>query len=275
MKEEVILVDKSNRKIGTEEKLKAHKEGKLHRAFSIFIFNSKEELLLQKRARTKYHSKGLWSNTCCGHPMPKETLGKAAQRRLKEEMGFDCKLKKIFSFIYKKKFRNGLIEHEFDNVFVGKFDGKSKPNPREVVNYKWISIDKLKKDIKKHPEKYTYWLKKALKKYLKKKGIVKIKKELIKDLDFIQVKCPFLSKDNLCAIYKNRPKCCRNYATKTKSCVPEHVRERCSVFNKGYCDKCGYCCKNIRWPKSIPLTKENFLSSHNIECKDCPFYGGK
>ncbi len=160
--EKVILVDKDNRKIGIEEKIKAHKEGKLHRAFSIFIFNSKGELLIQQRAKTKYHSGGLWSNTVCSHPKPNETYQQASHRRLKEEMGFDCKLKKLFCFIYNTGFQNGLIENEYDCVFIGKFDGKIKPNPKEVMNYKWIPIEKLKQKINKNLSKYTIWLKLAL-----------------------------------------------------------------------------------------------------------------
>lgn len=163
MKQQVILVDKNNRKIGTEEKIKAHKEGKLHRAFSIFIFNSKEELLIQQRAKTKYHSGGLWSNTVCSHPKPDETYLQAAHRRLKEEMGFDCKLKKLFCFVYNTGFQNGLIENEYDCVFIGRFDGKPKQNPKEVMNWKWISIKELKQDIIKNPNRYTVWLKLALK----------------------------------------------------------------------------------------------------------------
>lgn len=170
-KEEVILIDKNNRKIGTEEKIKAHKEGKLHRAFSIFIFNSKRELLIQKRVKNKYHSGGLWSNTCDGHPRPNETYSKATRRRLKEEMGFDCRLKKLFCFRYKTKLGE-LIENEYDCIFVGKFRGKPKPNPKEIIEYKWISIKDLKKDINKHPKKYATWFKLALKKtrYFKNKG---------------------------------------------------------------------------------------------------------
>ena len=147
----VVLVDKNNRKIGEEEKLKAHKEGKLHRAFSIFIFNSKGELLIQQRAKTKYHSGGLWSNTVCSHPKPNETYLRATHRRLKEEMGFDCKLKKLFCFIYRKEFKNGLIENEYDCIFIGKFEGTPKPNPKEVMDYKWISLKDLKQKIKKIP----------------------------------------------------------------------------------------------------------------------------
>lgn len=161
-KQLVVLVDKNNRKIGVEEKIKAHKEGKLHRAFSIFIFNSNGELLIQQRAKTKYHSAGLWSNTVCSHPKPNETYLQAAHRRLKEEMGFDCKLKKLFCFTYKAKLTEGLIENEYDCVFIGKFDGKPKPNYKEIMDYKWISIKELKKDIISHPNKYSVWFKMVL-----------------------------------------------------------------------------------------------------------------
>ena len=163
-KQLVILVNKSNRKIGVEEKIKAHMEGKLHRAFSIFVFNSQGELLIQQRAKSKYHSGGLWSNTVCSHPKPDETYAKAVHRRLKEEMGFDCKLKKIFCFIYNTNFKNNLIENEYDCVFLGKFDGSPKPNPQEVMNYKWMSIKELKNDIIKNSNKYSVWLKIALEK---------------------------------------------------------------------------------------------------------------
>lgn len=162
VKQQVVLVDKNNRKVGVSEKIKTHKEGKLHRAFSIFIFNSKEKLLLQQRAKTKYHSAGLWSNTVCSHPKPNETYRQAVYRRLKEEMGFDCKLKKLFCFIYNAGFQNGLIENEYDCVFIGKFDGQPKPNPKEIMNHKWISAKKLKQDIINHPNKYSVWLKTAL-----------------------------------------------------------------------------------------------------------------
>ncbi len=169
-KQYVILVDKNNKKIGIEEKIKAHKEGKLHRAFSIFVFNSKGELLLQQRAKTKYHSGGLWSNTVCSHPKPNETYKQAIHRRLKEEMGFDCELKKEFCFIYKAKLDNDLIEYEYDCVFVGIFDKDPIPNPEEVMDYKWVSLIDLYKDIEKHPEKYTEWFKIALKKLKQKRG---------------------------------------------------------------------------------------------------------
>lgn len=159
MKQEVILVDKNNRKIGVCEKIKAHKEGKLHRAFSIFVYNPKSELLIQQRAKTKYHSGSLWSNTVCSHPRPNETYIQSTHRRLKEEMGFDCKLKKLFYFTYNTGFQNGLTENEYDCVYIGKFDGEPKPNPKEIMNYKWISEKDLKDDIKINPDKYSVWLK--------------------------------------------------------------------------------------------------------------------
>ncbi len=162
MKQFVVLVDNKNRKIGEMEKLEAHKKGLLHRAFSIFIFNSKGELLIQQRAKSKYHSWGLWSNTVCGHPKPVERYLTAAHRRLKEEMGFDCALKKKDCFIYKKQFKNGLIEYEYDCIFVGKFDDTPKPNLSEVADWKWISISDLKKAITKNPEEYTYWFRKII-----------------------------------------------------------------------------------------------------------------
>lgn len=164
--EKIILVDERDKQVGTEEKIKAHKEGKLHRAFSIFIFNSKGETLLQKRAREKYHSGGLWTNACCSHPRAREALDEAAHRRLKEEMCFDCPLKEIFSFIYKVKFGNGLTEHELDHVFTGRFQGKPKPNPEEAEDWKWVSVEWVKEDIRKNPQNYTYWFKVALKRMI-------------------------------------------------------------------------------------------------------------
>ena len=165
--EKIILVDKNDNEIGFEEKLTAHQNGgKLHRAFSIFVFNKKEELLLQKRAKEKYHSALLWTNTCCSHPRTGEVLLAAAHRRLKEEMGFDCDLSEKFSFIYKINFENGLSENEFDHVFFGKFDGEPKSNPEEVADWKWVSIKELKQDIKENPGEYTYWLKICLDKVL-------------------------------------------------------------------------------------------------------------
>jgi len=157
MEEQVILVDTADQEIGLAEKLQAHREGKLHRAFSIFVFNSQAKLLLQKRARTKYHSGGLWSNTCCSHPRPGEPVEHAAHRRLREEMGFDCALREIFSFTYHMKLDNDLAEHEYDHVFLGTFDGKPAPNPADVDAWKWIDLKTLARDVGAYPERYTYW----------------------------------------------------------------------------------------------------------------------
>lgn len=165
----VILVDKKGKEIGKEEKLKAHQEGKLHRAFSVFIFNKKGELLLQKRAESKYHSSGLWSNTCCSHPRQGFDLKEEAKKRLKEEMGIETDLKKNFSFIYKKKVGD-LIEHEFDYVLSGKFNGNPKPDKKEVADWSWINKNYLERDIKENPEKYTPWLKIILNKVFRYYG---------------------------------------------------------------------------------------------------------
>ncbi len=167
MQERVILVDRLDREIGTEEKLKAHHEGKLHRAFSIFIFNAKGELLLQKRAETKYHSGGLWTNTCCSHPRLGEAYHDAARRRLNEEMGFDCELTELFSFIYYIKLENNLFEHELDHVFVGRYNRQPIPNPDEVDDWKWMNIDTLKRDIGENSNHYTHWFKLILNRALK------------------------------------------------------------------------------------------------------------
>lgn len=166
MKENIILVDKNDKKIGIEEKILVHKEGKLHRAFSVFIFNSKEELLLQKRATNKYHSPNLWTNTCCGHPREGEEIIEAARRRLKEEMGFSCLLAEKYSFIYKIKFENNLFEHEYDHVLFGKYNNDPNINPEEASSFKWINLNDLKKDIKNNPADYTYWLKLSLNKVI-------------------------------------------------------------------------------------------------------------
>jgi len=162
----VIIVDKKDNQIGIEEKLAAHLKGKLHRAFSVFIFNSKGEMLLQKRAKSKYHSGGLWTNTCCSHPRPNQNLKDEAKKRLKEEMGIECDLKEISSFIYKVNLGN-LTEHEFDHLFLGKFDGDPKPNKEEAEDWKWVSPKELRKDVKENPEKYTYWFKIILDRVLK------------------------------------------------------------------------------------------------------------
>ncbi|MGI0141631.1 MAG: isopentenyl-diphosphate Delta-isomerase [Candidatus Micrarchaeales archaeon] len=160
---EVILVDENDKQIGTMEKMAAHSNGaKLHRAFSIFVFNSKGECMMQRRALTKYHSIGQWTNTCCSHPFAGESISDAAHRRLKEEMGFDCDLTEEFSFIYRAEVGKGLTEHEYDHVLFGIYNGAAKPNPEEVDSYKWVSLEALSEDVKKNPSNYTPWLKIAL-----------------------------------------------------------------------------------------------------------------
>lgn len=164
-KELVILVDEQDNETGTMAKLEAHQKGLLHRAFSILVINQKNEILLQQRAMGKYHSEGLWTNTCCSHPKPGETIEIAAHRRLQEEMGFDCSLEPAFSFIYKATLENQLLEHELDHVLVGKFEGKPIPNPQEVMNYRWISFKDLKEEIQLIPNNFTYWFKKIVNEY--------------------------------------------------------------------------------------------------------------
>jgi isopentenyl-diphosphate delta-isomerase len=153
----VTLVDKDDNIIGAEEKLRAHEKGLLHRAFSIFVVNNHDEILLQKRASTKYHSPSLWSNTCCSHPAPEENLEEAAHKRLLMEMGFDCPLKWLFSFTYQIRFDNGLIEHEIDHVFLGRYNGAPLTNPTEVEEWKWEGLDDIKNKIELQPNDYTYW----------------------------------------------------------------------------------------------------------------------
>ena len=157
-----MLVDREDNPIGTMEKMEAHRKGELHRAFSIFLFNSQKELLLQKRALNKYHSGGLWTNTCCSHPRPQESIEIAANRRLQEEMGITCSLTFAFSFIYEAKLNSGLIEHEFDYVFIGQFDGKPKVNHQEVADWKFLNWQSLTDDVSRQPQKYTEWFKLAL-----------------------------------------------------------------------------------------------------------------
>ena len=151
MEEFVVLVDQNDQKLGLMEKQQAHIAGLLHRAFSVFVFNSKGELMIQQRAASKYHSPTLWTNTCCSHPRDNETYEQAAHRRLEEEMGFDCELEYKFNFIYKAHLENDLIEHELDHVFIGTFDDEPKLNPDEVMAYRWVELDDLKKDMEKNP----------------------------------------------------------------------------------------------------------------------------
>lgn len=166
MSENIILVDENDQEIGTMEKMQAHREARLHRAFSVFIFNSKGETMLQQRALSKYHSGGLWTNTVCSHPRSGETLEGAVHRRLQEEMGFDCEVKEVFSFVYKVPIDQGLSEHEFDHVFVGNFDEEPQLNPEEAESYTWVTIAELKKNIIEHPKQYTEWVKIIFQKYI-------------------------------------------------------------------------------------------------------------
>ncbi len=166
MEERVVLVDAFDHEIGTAEKLAAHVEGKLHRAISVFLFNDRGQMLLQQRAFSKYHSGGQWSNTCCSHPRPGELPLDAALRRLSEEMGVRCELEKILEFIYKAYLDKNLIEHEFDHVFIGRFNGTPNLNPDEVCAWKWIDPDELERDVSENPEGYTAWFKIILQKVL-------------------------------------------------------------------------------------------------------------
>lgn len=157
--ENVILVNEKDEIIGEMEKMEAHYKGLLHRAFSVFIFNDKNEMLLQKRASSKYHSGGLWSNTCCSHPRMGETEVAAGERRLEEELGFSVKLTNVFSFIYKAELDNQLTEHELDHVLVGDYNKAPVPNPEEVEDWKYVSISWLEMDLKANPGAYTVWFK--------------------------------------------------------------------------------------------------------------------
>ena len=153
----VVLVDENDRETGIMEKLQAHIEGRLHRAISVFLFNTKGALLLQRRALGKYHSAGLWTNTCCSHPKPGEATSAAAVRRLKEEMGIECSISEVHQFVYKAGFENGLTEYEFDHVFTGVTDQIPAPDPEEVMEWKYISKEALLQDMERNPEDYTAW----------------------------------------------------------------------------------------------------------------------
>jgi isopentenyl-diphosphate delta-isomerase len=159
MEELVVLVDEKNNQIGLMPKMEAHEKALLHRAFSVFVFNKKGELMLQQRAASKYHSPLLWTNTCCSHQREGEGNLEAGKRRLQEEMGFTTDLKEVFSFIYKAPFDNGLTEHELDHVLIGSFDDAPNINKEEAENYKWMPMEDVKKDIEENPSIYTEWFK--------------------------------------------------------------------------------------------------------------------
>ena len=171
---QVILVNEADEPVGSMDKMLVHEKGLLHRAFSVFIFNSNADMLLQQRAVDKYHSGGLWTNACCSHPFPGELTLDAAQRRLQEEMGFHTGLKEAFQFTYITHFDNGLTEHELDHVFTGTFDGEITPNVAEVANYAYRSMGDIRTSIAANPHLYTSWFKIAFPKletYLATTGV--------------------------------------------------------------------------------------------------------
>lgn len=165
MAENVILVDEHDNAQGLMEKMEAHRKGLLHRAFSVFVLNDQGQLLLHQRALHKYHSGGLWTNTCCSHPRDGELLEDAVHRRLGEEMGMDCPVEKSLEFTYKAELDQGMTEHEYDHLFIGRFNGTPKPNPKEVANYHWLDLKSLDADLESHPEKYTAWFKIIFKRF--------------------------------------------------------------------------------------------------------------
>lgn len=166
MEEQVILVDGNDLQVGQMEKMEAHQKGLLHRAFSVFIFNSKNELLLQQRAFDKYHSGGLWTNTCCSHPRIGESNLDGANRRLMEEMGMQADLKWVFDFTYRAEFESGLVEHELDHVFFGQSDLLPVINRNEVETFKYVNLEALKDELQLNPQDYTPWLKICLEKVM-------------------------------------------------------------------------------------------------------------
>jgi isopentenyl-diphosphate delta-isomerase len=156
---DVILVDENDTELGSMEKLEAHQKGVLHRAFSVFVFNDKHELLLQRRAFGKYHSEGLWTNSCCSHPAPGETLVEAGKRRMKEEMGMDIEPSPLFSFVYRAELDNQLIEHELDHVLIAHSDETPHLNPAEAIAFKWMNLSEIREDMQVNPTSYTAWFK--------------------------------------------------------------------------------------------------------------------
>ena len=158
----VVLVDANDREVGTEAKLEAHRSGRLHRAFSVFLFDARGRLLLQQRALGKYHSGGLWANACCGHPRPGEGVLEAARRRVREELGIDCAPQPAFGFVYRAPLGNGLVEHEYDHVPVGRFDGRPLPDANEVAAWRWAEPEELRADLRDNPSRYAAWFSLAL-----------------------------------------------------------------------------------------------------------------
>lgn len=165
MEEMVVLVSENDEVLGQMEKMAAHENGILHRAFSVFLFNDNGEMLLQKRAARKYHSPGQWTNAVCSHPRIQETFLEGAKRRMMEEMGIEAEIEEKFHFIYKAEVGNGLLEHELDRVFAGTYNGSFRLNPDEVEEVRYISMDNLEMEMKEHPEHFTEWFKIILKEY--------------------------------------------------------------------------------------------------------------
>lgn len=157
--EEVILVDEGDHELGMMEKLEAHRKGVLHRAFSVLLYNKEGKLLLQKRSSKKYHSAGLWTNTCCSHPRPRQNMETEVTRRLKEEMGIVAETRLAFRFVYKAPLENHITEHELDYVYIGRFDGEPMINPEEVEDWKFMPVEEIRADMQRHPDAYTYWFK--------------------------------------------------------------------------------------------------------------------
>ncbi len=155
--EQVVLVDGDDHAVGTMGKIQAHREGQLHRALSVFVFNNEGELLLQKRADSKYHSPGLWTNTSCSHPRPGENIADAASRRLAEEMGMSCALTFVFSFTYRSELDQGMIEHEIDHVFVGRTDDVPEPDSSEVSDWAYADLEEIRNQIETTPDRFTSW----------------------------------------------------------------------------------------------------------------------
>ena len=166
MEQILIQVDKSDNVLGTIEKMQAHRQGILHRAFSVFLFTPDGKWILQQRSLSKYHSAGLWSNTCCGHPLAGEETPVAAQRRLRFEMGIGCPLEEIFSFTYRAELENGLVEHEYDHIFAGRCATVPYPHPAEVMSWKFVETTELLKDIDIHPGSYTAWFRQLIHKVI-------------------------------------------------------------------------------------------------------------
>jgi isopentenyl-diphosphate delta-isomerase len=172
----VILVDDSDVEIGTMEKIEAHRAGLLHRAFSVFVVDTKGQILLQRRASAKYHSGGLWSNSCCGHPRPGERVAEAARRRLREEMGLDCELTHLDRFLYFAQLEGGLVEHELDHVLIGRSDETPRPNPAEVGDWRWARPERIEDDLQATPSTFTAWFPQAFGILLEEAGPASVEK---------------------------------------------------------------------------------------------------